>query len=174
MAVIGIDHGWSMGWAVRTRLGVQSGVFDSRKGNPTDGARLLAQSDFLTALLKKLADAGEIIEEIAYEQITFVGKNDADTLHAHGKQLGNLQRWACLKKQPVPRGIAWDVIKKHVTGHRSAAREMMLATVGKAMPEVTDHNQASAVAVMLTATNQKLPTTEASPRAAQRSRSAGP
>lgn len=98
----------------------------------------------------------------------------ADTLHAHGKQLGNLERWAALKRQPEPRGIVWSVIKKHVTGQGSASRQTMLATVAKAMPEVTDHNQASAVAVMLTATNQKLPTTEASPRAAQPARSAGP
>jgi hypothetical protein len=156
MAGLYIDHGWDMGWCVVARAGVASGVLDSRRGNPDDGGRLLAQSQWLTALLTRLERAGERLTEIVYEQITFVGKNDAFTLHAHGKQLGNLQRWAALKSQPKPRGIPWDVIKKHVTGHRSAARETMLAVVAAAMPEVTDHNQASAVAVMLTATNKKL------------------
>lgn len=168
MAGLYIDHGWAMGWCLVTRAGITSGVVDLKKGNHSDGLRLLAGTQWFTAKLAELDAASEKLTEIFYEQITFVGKNDADTLHAHGKQLGNLQRWAALKKQPEPRGIAWDVIKKHVTGHRSAARETMLDVVRAAMPEVTDHNQASAVAVMLTATNQKLSQPKASPRAASR------
>ena len=151
MAGLFVDHGWSCGWCVTTRSGIASGVLHLKPGNPTDGARLLAMTDWLTSFLGRLHAAGETLDEIAYEQITFVGKNDADTLHAHGKQLGNLQRWAALKGQPEPRGIAWDVIKKHVTGHRSASRETVLAEIQKRFPNVTDHNQASAVAVMLTA-----------------------
>lgn len=156
MAGLYVDHGWAMGFCWLTRAGITSGVVDLRRGNLTDGARLLAMTQWLTAGLAKLDHAGERLAEIVYEQITFVGKNDADTLHAHGKQLGNLQRWAVLKGQPEPRGIAWDVIKKHVTGQRSASRQTMLKVISTAMPEVTDHNQASAMAVMLTATNQKL------------------
>lgn len=153
-----IDHGWACGWCFLTRDGMRSGVFDSRKGNPTDGARLLAMTDWWTAELAKLTAAGEKLTEIVYERVTFVGKNDADTVHAHGKQLGNLQRWAALKRQPEPFGIEVRVIKKHVTGgHGSASRQTVLDLVRKAMPEVTDHNQASAVAIMLTATNKKLP-----------------
>lgn len=157
-----------MGYAIERRGGaITSGVVDLRHGNPTDGMRLLAMTQWLTGTLSLLHNAGEVLDEIAYERITFVGKNDADTMHAHGKQLGNLERWAALKKQPVPMGIAWNVIKKHVTGQGSASRQTMLKVVGAAMPEVTDHNQASAVAVWLTATNQKLktPQPEASPRA---------
>lgn len=174
MAGLYIDHGWHMGFCVVTRAGVASGVVDLKKGNHSDGLRLLAGTQWYTAKLAELTDMGEKLTEIFYEQITFVGKNDADTLHAHGKQLGNLQRWAALKGQPEPRGIAWDVIKKHVTGQRSAARETMLKVVSAAMPEVTDHNQASAVAVMLTATNQKLQSPEAFPRAAKSARPPGP
>jgi Holliday junction resolvasome RuvABC endonuclease subunit len=175
MAGLYIDHGWNMGWClVRRGGGITSGMLNLKHGNPTDGARLLAMTQWLTATLGQLENAGERLEQIAYERITFVGKNDADTLHAHGKQLGNLERWACLKRQPVPLGLAWNVIKKHVTGQGSASRQTMLATVQAAMPEVTDHNQASAVAVMLTATNQKLNTQpKASPRAAQIRKGAG-
>jgi hypothetical protein len=128
MALWGIDLGYDMGWCEVTRAGIQSGVVHLRDGNRSDGARLLAMTQWLTERLAKLHAAGERLTEIAYEQITFVGKNDADTLHAHGKQLGNLQRWATLKKQPDPRGIAWDIVKKHVTGQRSASRQTMLAT----------------------------------------------
>lgn len=156
MAGLYIDLGWDMGWCLRRRSGVTSGVVHLKKGNPLEGFRLLAGTQWLTDKLTDLTAAGETLDEIAYELIDFVGNNDAATLHAHGAQRGNVLRWAALKKQPEPRGIPWDVIKKHVTGHRSAAREMMLSTVRAAMPEVTDHNQASAVAVWLTATNQKL------------------
>lgn len=158
MASLNIDLGWNMGWCLVTRAGTTSGVLDLRKGNRTDGHRLLAMTQWLTAELAKLTAAGEKLTEIVYERVTFVGKNDADTVHAHGKQLGNLQRWCALKKQPEPFGIEVRVIKKHVTGgHGAASRQTVLELVRKAMPEVTDHNQASAVAIMLTATNRKLP-----------------
>lgn len=173
MAGLYIDHGWHMGWCLVMRDGITSGVVDLKKGNSIDGLRLLASTQWYTAKLAEIEAAGEKLTEIAYEQITFVGKNDADTLHAHGKQLGNLQRWATLKNQPEPLGIPWDVIKKHVTGHRSAARETMLALVSASMPEVTDHNQASAVAVMLTATNQKL-NNPGSPHAAPQKQARAP
>jgi Holliday junction resolvasome RuvABC endonuclease subunit len=165
MAGLYIDHGWDMGWCLKTRSGVTSGVEHLKKGNAMEGFRLLAGTQFFTRKLTELAAIGETLDEIAYELIDFVGENDAATVHAHGAQRGNLLRWAALKGQPEPRGIPWDVIKKHVTGHRSAARETMLAVVKASMPEVANHNQASAVAVMLTATNQKLPQPEASPRA---------
>lgn len=159
MAKLAIDHGWSMGWCLKTRRGMASGVLHSRDGNRTDGARLLAQSDFFTSLLKRLEAAGESLDEIVYERVTFIGKNDADTVHAHGKQLGNLQRWAELKGQPEPLGIEVRVIKKHVTDGRmpSASRDKVFELVSAAFPSVTDKDQASAVAIMLTATNQKLP-----------------
>ena len=171
MAGLYIDHGWAMGWCLVARRGVASGVFDSKVGNHDPGDRLLAQRDWLTATLKRLEAAGERLDEIRYEQITFVGKNAAEVLHAHGKQLGNLESWAALKRQPKPRGIAWDVVKKHVTGQRTATRDYMLKVVGAAMPSVTDPDQASAVAVMLTATNKKLPQ-PASPSNARQARAA--
>ncbi len=173
MAGLYIDHGWNMGWCLVRRAGVTSGMVDLRKGNPSDGMRLLAATQWFTARLTELTAAGERITEIVYEQVTFIGKNDADTVHAHGKQLGNLQRWAALKSQPEPRGIEVRVIKKHVSGgHGSASKETVLEIVSKAMPEVTDHNQASAVAVMLTATNKKLPQPASIPPHARQVRSA--
>lgn len=165
MAGLYIDFGWDMGWLLERRDGITSGVEHLKRGCPIDGLRLLAATQFFTGKLTMLTAAGESLDEIGYELIDFVGKNDAATLHAHGAQRGNLLRWAALKKQPEPRGIPWDHAKKHVTGHRSASQSMMLKTVQAAMPEVTDHNQASAVAVWLTATNKKLPNSEAAPHA---------
>ena len=172
MAELAIDLGWDMGWCLDRHGNYTSGVepFRTIKG---DGLRLLAMTDFLTTKLTVLQRTGETVTAVYYEQINFVGKNDAHTMHAHGKQLGGLERWCALKKLPAPVGILWDRAKKHVSGHRSAARETIRDLVAKSFPEVTDHNQASAVAVMLCAQNKKLPQPEASPRAAQIRRGAG-
>lgn len=171
MAGLYIDHGWNMGWClVRKGGAITSGSVDFTNGNPTDGARLLAMTQWLTATLGQLHNAGEELTEIVYERITFTGKNSADVVHAHGKQLGNLERWAALKKQPVPRGIAWDVIKRHVAGRIVKREEMAGVLAERFTLNVRDADEASAVAVMLTAAarNKKQPPPEASPRAAAR------
>lgn len=153
MAVLAIDLGYAMGWALERRgERLTSGVVNLRHGNADDGDRLLAMRQWLTSTLTQLVDTGETLDAIFYEKITFIGKsNTVETVHAHGEQLGNLKSWAALKKAPKPHGIPWDKAKKHVTGHRSAARETVLDEIRKRYPEVTDHNQASAVAVLLTA-----------------------
>ena len=154
MAGLYIDHGWNMGWfALRRGNAITAGSVDFRAHCHTDGMRLLAMTQWLTATLGQLDAAGEKLTEIVYERVTFVGKNDADTVHAHGKQLGTLERWAALKKQPDPRGIAVDVIKKHVTGHRSAKRDYVRDEMRRRFPAYPnmDADQASAMAVMLTA-----------------------
>ncbi len=154
MARLAADLGYAMGWALQRRGGVvTSGVLDLRRGNPSDGNRLLAMRQWLTATLMHLQNANEALDAIFYERITFIGKNNTvESVHAHGEQLGNLKSWAALKKLPEPRGIEWDKVKKHITGHRSAARETILAEMQKRFPEagITDHNEASARAVMLT------------------------
>lgn len=153
MAVLAIDLGYAMGWGLRRRgNGLTSGVVNLRHDNPDDGTRLLAMRQWLTGALAQLTNAGETLDAIYYEKITFIGKNNTvETVHAHGEQLGNLKSWAALKKAPRPIGIPWDKAKKHITGHRSASRETILDEIRKRFPEVCDHNQASAVAVLLTA-----------------------
>ncbi len=152
MAVLALDLGWEFGWCLWRRGDrITSGVVNLRRDAHTDGLRLLAKRQWLTATLGQLEGAGEKLTDVVYEQITFVGKNGVETLHAHGKQLGAVESWCALKKVAEPRGIAWDVIKKHVTGQRSAARELVLKTIQQRFPDVQNHNQASAVAVMLTA-----------------------
>lgn len=129
-----------------------SGVARFAYQTPTDGLRLVAMTDWLASSLKQLEAAGEALESIAYEQINFVGRdNGPAAMHAHGKQLGALQRWAAFRKLPEPEGLPWNTVKKHVTGHGSASRETVLAAVQRIYPHVKDHNEASAVAVMLTA-----------------------
>lgn len=153
MARLALDLGWTFGWCLLRKGGrLTSGFVNLEKGNLTHGLRLLAKTQWLTSTLGQLTAAGERLDAVFHEEITFIGNNSVKTPHAHGKQLGTVDRWCALKKVPEPRGIEWDVVKKHVTGHRSAARETVLAEMQRRYPEagITDHNEASARGVMLT------------------------
>lgn len=155
MARLAIDHGWDMGWCLERGGNLTSGVQNFRRLRG-DGLRLLAMRDWWSLQLSHLAKTGETLDAIYYEWINFHGRdNSVDAPHAHGKQLGALESWCALKKLPEPIGLQWDKVKVHVTGHRSAAREKMLEVVRGGMPEVSNHNQASAVAVMLTGLNRR-------------------
>jgi hypothetical protein len=152
MALLSLDLGWQYGYClVRRGDHLTSGSVDLRKHNPTDGMRLLTKRQWLTSLLGQLANAGERLDAIYFEEINFVGKNGVAPLHAHGAQLGTVQSWCALKKVPEPIGIPWDYAKKHLTGHRSAARETVFDEIKKRYPSVKDPDEASAVAVMLAA-----------------------
>lgn len=152
MARLALDLGFTFGWCLQRRgAAFTSGFVNLTHGNPTHGARLLAKTQWLTSTLGQLTAAGESLDAVFHEEITFVGDNSVKTPHAHGAQLGTVQRWCALKRVPEPRGIAWDKVKKHVTGHRSASQQTVLAEMQKRFPEagITDHNEASARAVML-------------------------
>jgi hypothetical protein len=165
VARLALDLGFNFGWCqVRRGDRWTHGSVDLRKNCASWGLRLLAKTDWLTATLGQLDKAGETLEAVYFEEINFVGNNAAAVLHAHGAQLGTVMRWCALKKLPEPIGIPWDAPKKLVTGHRSAARETVLAEIQKRFPSVKDADEASAVAVMLTAQKKYQP--EAFPRAA--------
>lgn len=153
MAWLALDLGWTFGYAVRWRNGeITSGFKSLRAQSHVDGVRLLVKTQWLTAKLKEITDAGESLDRVFHEKITFNGKaNRVETPHAHGKQLGTLERWCALKGIREPEGLPWDEVKKFVTGHRSASSDLVLKTIQKKFPHVTDHNEASSVAVMLTA-----------------------
>lgn len=153
MARWAFDLGWSMGWAMR-RLGnrLSSGVVRLAKDHPDDGLRLVAMTDWLASEWKGIESAGETLDAIDYEEINFVGdENGIRAMHCHGMQLGTLLRWAAFRKQPKPKPRPWNTVKKHVTGHGSASQQTVLAAIRALYPHVTDHNEASAVAVLLTA-----------------------
>lgn len=154
MARLALDLGWTFGWCLQRRGGaLTSGFVNLEREHRFHGVRLLAKTQFLTGILSNLDKSNEPLEACFYELIDFMGNNSIKAPHAHGAQLGTVQRWWAIKKLPgEPRGIEWDKVKKHVTGHRSAARETMLAEIRRRYPEagITDHNEASARAVMLT------------------------
>lgn len=154
MARLAFDLGWTFGWCLEWRRDgrIESGFKSLRAQSHVDGVCLLVKTQWLTAKLKEITDAGETLDEVFHEKITFNGKkNRVETPHAHGKQLGTLERWCALKGIREPKGLPWDEVKKFITGHRSASSDLVLKTIQKRFPDVQQPDQASAVAVMLTA-----------------------
>lgn len=175
MAVLTLDLGWTCGWATwRRGDAVASGT--ERFGNQSgeDGVRLLAFRQFLTATRKEITDAGETLDNVAYERVDFIAKkNGVNAAHVWGALWGNLESWCAFYRIPLL-GLPVSTVKKHVTGHGSAAKQLVTQRVQQLYPHVVEHNEADAVAVLITAKNKHPYQPEAFPRAAQPARTAGP
>lgn len=155
MAVLTLDLAWSCGWCLwRQGDRVESGVRDFKAAGGRDGARLYAFRLFLTATLNTLKAAGEALNDVAFESVDFFpAKNGVNAAHIYGALWGNLETWCEHYKIPC-RGINVSTIKKHVTGHGSAAKPLVTKRVQELFPHVRQHDEADAVAVLLTAQNK--------------------
>ena len=155
MAVLALDLGWTFGWCVWLRGDrYDSGVVKLASESPDDGVRLLAFRQWLAAKRTEIMAAGETLNDVAYERVDFLAKdNGLNAAHVWGAQWGNLASW-CAHHRIDLQGLAVSTIKKHATGHGSASRALVLDRMRARFPNVVDPDQASAVAVMLTAQNK--------------------
>lgn len=152
MAVLAFDVALSVGWcAWRRGDRIESGVKDFAGVDPNDGPRFLAWRQWLTAKRKEFLDAGETLTDVVYESVDFIPrKNGVYSAHIYGAMWGNLTSW-CAFYGVRCRGINVSTIKKHVTGHGSAAKPLVTARIRELFPHVQQHDEADAVAVLLTA-----------------------
>lgn len=152
MAVLAFDVALSLGWcAWRRGDRIESGFKDFSRVDHDDGARFLAFRQWLTAKRKEILDAGETVENVVFESVDFFpAKNGVYAAHVYGAMWGNLTSW-CAFYGIDCRGINVSTIKKHVTGHGSAAKPLVTKRVQELYPHVMQHDEADAVAVMLTA-----------------------
>ena len=157
MAVLTLDLGWHFGWCTwRRGDNFASGHVNLGLEMRSDGLRLLALSRWLDSTLGLITQAGEELTDVRYERITFKGRdNGPEAMHAHGKQLGTVERWCALRKIKTCEGIPFNAVKLHVAGNGYATQGAVLKAVQRKFPNVTDHNEASAVAVMLTAIDRE-------------------
>ncbi len=156
MAVLAFDVALSVGWcAWRQGNRIESGRKDFAKVDPhDDGLRFLAWRQWLTAKRNEIIKAGETLESIVFESVDFIPqKNGVYSAHIYGAMWGNLASWCAFHKIDC-RGINVATIKKHVTGHGSAAKSLVTARINAIYPHITQHDEADAVAVMLTAQNK--------------------
>lgn len=155
MAVLALDLGLDCGWCLwRAGDAMSSGVKRFRDLGP-DRVRYRAFRLWLETQRRELEAAGEKLNDVTFEYIDFVPKEARrhQGLHTYGAFRGLLLAW-CETNGIADRPIAWDVVKLHVTGHRSAAKPLVTKRIQQLFPNVVDHNEADAVAVMLTAQNK--------------------
>ena len=165
MSVLALDLATSCGWCLWRRGDrIESGVWNLAEAGPDDADRFASLRQRLTKARKMLESAGETLNDIVYESVDFIPKkNGVYAAHVYGALWGNLLTWSRLH-DIKPIGIPVATIKKHVTGHGSAAKPLVTMRIQELFPHVRKHDEADAVAVMLTAQN-KFPRTPGSPHA---------
>lgn len=156
MAVLTFDFGWHFGWCSWRKGGITSGHVNLAKGQPDHGLRLLDFERWLIGTHKQMLAAGEELSDVRWEQITFNGHdNGPESLHHHGMQLGTVLRFCARHRVKRYEGIPFNTVKLFIAGNGYATQKAVLAAVQGKFPKITDHNEASAVAVMLTAIDRE-------------------
>jgi hypothetical protein len=151
---LGVNCGWCLHWQSKP---MTHGCKDFRRcGND----RVMYRSFRLWLIQKQreVEAAGEKLELIGYEYIDFVPKKARRHygLHTYGGFRALLLAWCETNSIPtVPESdLTWDVVKLHITGIRSAAKELVTKRIEKILGTKLDHNEADAIAVKFTAHNE--------------------
>lgn len=143
-AVLALDIGTSMGWALRTGCTVVSGSksFAQRKGE-TRGDRLLRFGQWLASM-----NAGGL-GLVAYEDVAFHGKlNGVMAAHAYGQYEGAILTF-CARHQIPVRCVHTATLKKAITGKGNAKKPAVIAAVQAHGFRPADDDEADALAVLL-------------------------
>lgn len=152
MATLALDLATSCGWCLwRKGDVIESGEWKLAHESREDAIRFLAFRQNLTGLKSKLEACGEKLDSVVYESVDFFPeKNGVYAAHVYGALWGNLLSW-CAFHRIEPVGLSVSTVKKHVTGHGSAAKELVTKRIKALFPHVRGHDEADAVAVLLTA-----------------------
>ena len=154
MAHLALDLGLSLGWAIIRHDGkIESGVRDLARAGSTDGARFHALRLFLVDTKTKLKLEGDELEGVIFERVDFmVKKNGINAAHIYGALWGCVTSWAHGNGLPC-QGIPVATIKAHICGPglKTAAKPLVTKRIKELFPHVVDHNEADAVAIILTA-----------------------
>ena len=154
MAHLALDLGLSLGWAIFHDDGeIESGVRRLIDAGGSDGARFHAMRVFLVDTRTKLKLDGEQLEGVIFERVDFlVKKNGVNAAHIYGALWGQVVGWCHGNSIPC-QGIPVSTIKSHICGkaYSTAAKPLVTKRVQELFPHVRDHNEADAVAIILTA-----------------------
>lgn len=146
-----LDLGLHTGWAsfnTKTQT-LESGVLNLNKCRRFYGKGIHFELlyNFLNEKIDKLKEDGE--SEIFFEDV--VAHLGTDAAHMFGGFRAILYL-VCQQKIVGATGIPVGTIKKKATGKGSATKEKMVESVVKAGYNVSDHNQADALAMLLFST----------------------
>lgn len=149
--VLAIDLGTVVGWALKWQHGfIESGTSDfGNEKSDCDGMRFLR----FRAWLHETKARAEILQSeiglVLYERVDFIRPGQVYAAHCWGAYWGTLTAW-CAHHQIECRGIAVSTLKKSVCGNGRAKKPEIIRAVRAAGHDVRDHNEADAIALLLT------------------------
>lgn len=153
MAILAIDPGTACGFALLDGDRLTSGVWDLSPGrgrpHKTKWLNLWAQLELAAATCKLT----RIVHEEVFAHRNPGGGTNIYAAHCYGAIVAVLQMWAEWRGAEVS-GVGVSQAKKAATGKGNASKAQVLAAMQERWPEqnVTDSNQADALAVLMAAT----------------------
>ena len=139
--ILALDLGTTTGWAYGRAGVLVSGVWNLKGSRFEGGGMRFLRFQGLLDELHKSSPVGRI----GYEEVRRHAGTDA--AHVYGGLQGVLTAWA--EDQGIPyEGVPVGTIKKFWTGKGNANKEVMVDACVKRGIEVTDHNEADAVALL--------------------------
>lgn len=141
MTVLALDLGTTTGWAFGNRGIFLSGAWNLKGGRfEGGGMRFLRFKGFLDDMLKN----GKV-SKLVYEEVRRHAGTDA--AHVYGGLQGVVTSWA--EENGIPyEAVPVGSIKKFWTGKGNANKEAMVAECKRRSIDVSDDNEADAVALL--------------------------
>ena len=141
-SLLALDLGATTGWAVHLPgVGITSGIAEFKNSRFEGGGMPFLKFHRWISSIHKAHPVGEIVFE---EVRRHAGTTAA---HAYGGFLACLTAWAEVKGVPYL-GVPVGTIKRHATGKGNAGKEAVIAAMCAKGHEVSDHNQADALAII--------------------------
>ena len=141
--ILALDLGTTTGWALAQADARMTSGSHSFKPQRFEGGgmRFLRFKRWLTDI--KQCTPG--ISLVVFEEVR--RHAGVDAAHAYGGFLGQLTAW-CEHHQIPYEGVPVGTIKKHATGKGNASKEQMTQAMQARGHEITDDNQADALALL--------------------------
>lgn len=143
-AILALDLGTAMGWALRNPNGqINSGTVSFRPGRYDGGGIRYVR---FRAWLDTLAEDAGSISAIHHEEIRrHLG---ADASHVYGGFLATLSAW-CEERDIAYQGVPVGTIKRFIAGKGNADKFAVMAAVRARGFAPADDNEADALAILL-------------------------
>jgi crossover junction endodeoxyribonuclease RuvC len=141
---LALDLGTTTGWALRPREGEIAHGFVSFRPQRFEGGgmRYLRFKRWLT----ELKATTTYIDAVYFEEVR--RHAGVDAAHAYGGFMAHLTAW-CEHHNIPYQGVPVGTIKKHASGKGNASKDEMVAAVRARGYEITDDNEADAIALLL-------------------------
>jgi hypothetical protein len=144
MAILTLDLGTQMGWAMKSQSQILSGTQSFKDTRFTGGGMRFY---LFQKWLMSIHSTGSI-SEVWYEEVARHGINNQTAVaHTYGGFLATLQIFCEDNKIPY-QGVPISTIKKHITGKGNANKQMVIDAIKLKGFDPKDDNEADALAIL--------------------------